>query len=87
MWYREYQLSGFITGHEICVISRMDPADEVKGDNYIFAMNGQTGKFVGNLPTDKNAFCTMVPGNNGGRGCDHLYYPVSDLGFVGRWMP
>lgn len=29
----------------------------------------------------------MVPGNNGGRGYDRLYYPVSDLGFVGRWMP
>lgn len=26
------------------------------GDNYIFAMNGQTGKFVGNLPCDKSLF-------------------------------
>ena len=26
------------------------------GQNYRFAMNGQTGKFVGNLPTDKKAF-------------------------------
>jgi DNA-directed RNA polymerase subunit RPC12/RpoP len=26
------------------------------GENYRFAMNGQTGKFVGNLPTDKGAF-------------------------------
>lgn len=24
--------------------------------NYLFAMNGQTGKFVGNMPTDMNAF-------------------------------
>lgn len=24
-----------------------------KGENYLFAMNGQTGKFVGNLPVDK----------------------------------
>lgn len=24
------------------------------GENYLFAMNGQTGKFVGNLPMDKN---------------------------------
>ena len=23
---------------------------------YIFAMNGQTGKFVGNLPVDRNAY-------------------------------
>ncbi len=26
-----------------------------KGKNYLFAMNGQTGKFVGNLPIDKSA--------------------------------
>lgn len=26
------------------------------GEKYIFAMNGQTGKFVGNLPTDKGKF-------------------------------
>ena len=57
-----------------------------KGDNYIFAMNGQTGKFVGNLPTDKNAFARWFLGTTGVVG-DHLYYPVSDLGFVGRWMP
>ena len=24
-----------------------------KGEKYVFAMNGQTGKFVGHLPTDK----------------------------------
>ena len=27
-----------------------------RGQNYIFAMNGQTGKFVGNLPLDKGAY-------------------------------
>ena len=27
-----------------------------KGERYIFAMNGQTGKFVGNLPCDTGAF-------------------------------
>ena len=42
-----------------------------KGDNYIFAMNGQTGKFVG-ICLQTRTLCTMVPGNNGGRGCDHL---------------
>ncbi len=26
------------------------------GDKYVFAMNGQTGKFVGNLPMDKSLF-------------------------------
>ena len=26
------------------------------GDNYIFAMNGQTGRFVGNLPLDKSLY-------------------------------
>ena len=36
-----------------------------KGDNYIFAMNGQTGKFVGNLPTDKNAFARWFLGTTG----------------------
>ena len=28
------------------------------GQNYLFAMNGQTGKFVGNLPVDKKAYWT-----------------------------
>jgi hypothetical protein len=27
-----------------------------KGQQYTFAMNGQTGKFVGNLPVDKGAY-------------------------------
>ena len=27
-----------------------------QGQNYLFAMNGQTGKFVGNLPMDKKAW-------------------------------
>jgi hypothetical protein len=27
-----------------------------KGKTYTFAMNGQTGKFVGNLPIDKGAY-------------------------------
>ena len=27
-----------------------------KDEKYTFAMNGQTGKFVGNLPTDKGKF-------------------------------
>lgn len=27
-----------------------------KGSKYIFAMNGQTGKLVGDLPLDKGAF-------------------------------
>ena len=26
------------------------------GQNYTFAMNGQTGKFVGDLPVDKGAY-------------------------------
>lgn len=29
-----------------------------KKEKYMFAMNGQTGKFVGNLPVDKNAYWT-----------------------------
>ena len=26
-----------------------------RGENYLFAMNGQSGKFVGDLPVDKGA--------------------------------
>ena len=33
---------------------------------YTFAMNGQTGKFVGNLPLDKGAFCRWLFGIWGG---------------------
>ena len=33
-----------------------------KGKQYIFAMNGQTGKFVGNLPTDKGAYARWLVG-------------------------
>ncbi|MBQ7670356.1 MAG: hypothetical protein IJS45_06520 [Clostridia bacterium] len=32
------------------------------GQNYRFAMNGQTGKFVGNLPTDRKAFLRWLFG-------------------------
>lgn len=32
------------------------------GKKYTFAMNGQTGRFVGNLPLDKGAFARMVFG-------------------------
>ena len=33
-----------------------------KGETYTFAMNGQTGKFVGNLPCDKGKFWGMFLG-------------------------
>lgn len=33
-----------------------------KGKNYLFAMNGQTGKFVGDLPVDKRAFWRWTAG-------------------------
>lgn len=33
---------------------------EWNGENYIFAMNGQTGKFVGNLPVDKAAAAKWI---------------------------
>ena len=35
---------------------------EWNGQNYLFAMNGQTGKFVGDLPMDKSAFWKWVLG-------------------------
>ena len=31
-----------------------------EGKHYLFAMNGQTGKFVGDLPADKNAVRKMT---------------------------
>ena len=31
-----------------------------EGKHYLFAMNGQTGKFVGDLPADKNAARKMT---------------------------
>lgn len=39
---------------------------EYKGEKYMFAMNGQTGKFVGNLPMDKGAFARWFLGVFGG---------------------
>lgn len=36
-----------------------------KGEKYMFAMNGQTGKFVGNLPTDKGALVRWLLGSAG----------------------
>ena len=33
-----------------------------KDQNYIFAMNGQTGKFVGNMPLDKGAYARWFIG-------------------------
>ena len=33
-----------------------------RGEKYTFAMNGQTGKFVGNLPMDKGAFARWFAG-------------------------
>lgn len=37
-----------------------------RGKTYHFAMNGQTGKFVGNLPLDKGAFAKWLLGIAGG---------------------
>ena len=38
------------------------------GEQYIFAMNGQTGKFVGNLPVDKGAYWKWLLGLTGAVG-------------------
>ena len=38
------------------------------GEKYTFAMNGQTGKFVGNLPMDKSAFWRWFAGITAGVG-------------------
>ena len=37
-----------------------------QGKKYRFAMNGQTGKFVGNLPTDKGAYVRWFVGLTAG---------------------
>jgi len=47
------------------------------GGRYTFAMNGQTGKFVGDLPLDKGAFCRWLFGLFGGLaaiGCVIAYF-------------
>ena len=38
------------------------------GQKYTFAMNGQTGKFVGDLPVDKGAYKKWLFGLTGGIG-------------------
>ena len=38
------------------------------GEKYTFAMNGQTGKFVGDLPMDKKAFRNWLFGLTGAIG-------------------
>ena len=43
-----------------------------KGEKYTFAMNGQTGKFVGDLPMDKGKFFRWFAGITVGSGA--LYY-------------
>ena len=37
-----------------------------KGNHYLFGMNGQTGKFVGNLPVDKSIFTKWLLGLTAG---------------------
>ncbi len=39
-----------------------------KDERYVFAMNGQTGKFVGNLPTDKGKFWKLAAAITAGVG-------------------
>jgi hypothetical protein len=41
---------------------------EWKGNKYTFAMNGQTGKFVGDLPLDKKAYGRWLFGLTGAIG-------------------
>ena len=48
------------------------------GKNYTFAMNGQTGKFVGDLPVDKGAYFKWLLGLTGavGAACMALSYLI-----------
>lgn len=50
------------------------------GEKYTFAMNGQTGKFVGNLPMDKSAFWRWFAGITAGVGA--LAFLVQYLGWL-----
>lgn len=45
------------------------------GQKYTFAMNGQTGKFVGNLPVDKGAYWKWLIGIAAGTGIATLAIP------------
>ena len=45
---------------EICTVSGVDIKYNLAGSKYVFAMNGQTGKMVGDLPADKGAFWKYV---------------------------
>ena len=45
---------------EICTVSGVDIKYNLEGSKYVFAMNGQTGKMVGDLPADKGAFWKYV---------------------------
>ena len=47
------------------------------GNKYVFAMNGQTGKFVGNLPLDKGAYWSWFGGLAAG---------ISALSFLVMWL-
>ena len=40
----------------------MDAAHQVQGKDYLFAMNGQTGKLVGDLPVDKRKVAAWFAG-------------------------
>ena len=48
-----------------------------KGEKYTFAMNGQTGKFIGNLPVDNGKLAALFAG---------LTVGVSALAFVLCWL-
>ena len=54
------KLSGAVdsieTGHRYILLPVWLMSTEWQDKNYVFAMNGQTGKFVGNLPVDMGAY-------------------------------
>lgn len=45
---------------QLCHVSSMASDTTWKGQKYIFAMNGQSGKIVGDLPADEGAFWKYV---------------------------
>lgn len=46
----------------------MDSQYDLEGKKYLFAMNGQSGKMVGDLPVDKGAYKKWLFGLTGAVG-------------------
>lgn len=64
--YTNIQLKKGHTGYALYPVWLLNTTWQ--GKKYIFAMNGQTGKFVGDLPTDKGIYARWLAGLTAGIG-------------------